>query len=320
MSNVRNIKAIFGILRLAAVLAVALLVVPAYAADPTFPPGSLVGLVPPPGMTPSKTFVGFADTQKDSAILMSGQSEAAYDEIEKTLAPESLKREGIDVDKREQFQTSFGTVTLVTGIQVADKARYRKYLVLGKTSGVTVLANAQIPEQENSYSDAAIRAALSTLALRSAVPDEEMLGLLPFTIGDLSGFRIENVIHGRALLLLDHPTSPSTFPARMFIAAFPGGPSDADDPARFARMAFDSIAGITDVRLTMAEPLRVGGQSGYQMMAQAKDAQTGTPIMVAQWLRFGGGAFLQMIGIAPADGWTDALTRLRTVRDSIQAR
>jgi hypothetical protein len=42
--------------------------------------------------------------------------------------------------------------------------------------------------------------------------------------------------------------------------------------------------------------------------------------MVAQWLRFGGGAFLQMVGMAQADGWTDALTRLRTVRDSIQAR
>jgi hypothetical protein len=264
--------------------------------------------------------VGFVDVPKDSAILLASQAPAAYADIEKTLTPEALKRENIDVSKREQFQTSLGNVNLVTGTQLVDKTRYRKYLVVGQTEGLTVVANAQIPEHEDSYAEPVIRAALATLAVRRTVPDQEMLGLLPFTIGDLSGFHVENVMPGRAVLLLDHPTAAAAFPTRMLVAVFPGGPSDADDPARFARMAFDSIAGISDVRLTMAEPLRVNGQSGYQMMAQAKDAQTGTPIMVAQWLRFGGGAFLQMVGMAPADGWTEALARLRTVRDSIQAR
>jgi len=40
--------------------------------------------------------------------------------------------------------------------------------------------------------------------------------------------------------------------------------------------------------------------------------------MVVQWLRFGSGGFLRMIGIARADGWVDTLTRLRTVRDSVE--
>ena len=70
----------------------------------------------------------------------------------------------------------------------------------------------------------------------------------------------------------------------------------------------------------MSEPLRIGGQSGFQTMAQAKDIRTGDDIMVAQWLRFGSGGFMQMIGIAKADGWTTALTRLRTIRDSIQLK
>lgn len=320
MNSVRAVNALFRLFSVAILLGWALPAVPARAADPTFPPGSLVGMVPPPGMTGSKSFIGFVDAEKDSAIMLSGQTGAAFGQLQQTLAPEALKRQGIEVDKREPFQTSAGSVTLVTGTQTADKTRYRKYLVIGESAGVTLLANAQIPEHQSSYSDAVIRAALATLAVRAAVPDQEMLGLLPFKVGDLSGFHIENVIRGRGLLLLDHPASPTTFPSRMFIAVFPGGPSDADDPARFARMAFDSIVGITDVHLTMAEPLRINGQGGYQIMAEAKDPQTGTPIMVAQWLRFGGGAFLQMIGVAQADGWTDALARMRAVRDGIQAR
>jgi hypothetical protein len=42
--------------------------------------------------------------------------------------------------------------------------------------------------------------------------------------------------------------------------------------------------------------------------------------MVAQWLRFGTGGFMQMIGMAKADGWPTALTRLRAVRDGIQLK
>ena len=62
----------------------------------------------------------------------------------------------------------------------------------------------------------------------------------------------------------------------------------------------------------MSEPLRIGSQSGYQTMAEAKDVRSGADVMVVQWLRFGGGGYLQMVGIARADGWTDVLSRLRS--------
>jgi hypothetical protein len=146
--------------------------------------------------------------------------------------------------------------------------------------------------------------------------------MLPFTLGDLAGFHVENVLPGRAVMLIDTPDGVPTdnFDARMFVAAFDGGPSENDDHGQFARMTFGQIVGIKDVQITMSEPLRFGGQSGFQTTAQAKDMKTGDDIMVAQWLRFGTGGFLQMIGMAKAGGWTTALTRLRAVRDGIQVR
>jgi hypothetical protein len=138
----------------------------------------------------------------------------------------------------------------------------------------------------------------------------------------LAGFHIENVLPGRALMLIDSPNGApaSSFAAHLFVAAFPGSPAKAGDRAEFARLTFDEIVGIKDVQITMSEPLRIGGQPGFQTMAQAKDSHTGADIMVAQWLRFGSGGFLQMIGIAQADTWTGVLTRLRAVRDSIEPR
>lgn len=294
----------------------------AQAADPIFPVGYRVGLVPPAGMVVSKGFVGFEDVAKDSAILIAAQPAAAYPEIEKSLATDSLKKTGITVDNREEMKFDFGKGILVTGKQTADKTRYRKWLLIVQGNDLTALVNVQVPEQETAYPDAAIRAALATLAVRTTVPDAEKLSLLPFTLDELAGFHIENVLPGRAVMLIDTPDGMPTdnFDARMFVAAFDGGPAEKDDHAQFARMTFGQIVGIKDVQITMSEPLRIGGQSGFQTTAQAKDIKTGDDIMVAQWLRFGTGGFMQMIGMAKAGVWTTALTRLRAVRDGIQPR
>jgi hypothetical protein len=55
-------------------------------------------------------------------------------------------------------------------------------------------------------------------------------------------------------------------------------------------------------------------------MAMAKDGQSDAKVMVVQWLQFGTGGFLQMIGISRAEAWQDVLTRLRAVRDSIETK
>ena len=57
------------------------------------------------------------------------------------------------------------------------------------------------------------------------------------------------------------------------------------------RVQLRSIGGIKDVRIQDAEPLRINGQSGYQTLAKAKDAQRAPIIMVVQWLRFGTGGY-----------------------------
>jgi hypothetical protein len=307
---------------IAAALVCLLAAAPARAADSIFPTGSLVGLAPPPGMVMSKTFTGFVDLDKDSAILIAAEPPGALSDIEKSLSTDALKKQNITVEGREDFQLSFGKGTLVIGKQEDDKKHYRKWLLVAPAKDLTALVNVQIPEHETAYPDAVLRAALATLAVRASVPDAERLGQLPFTVGDLAGFHIQNVLPGRALMLMDAPDGApaDSFQPHMFIAAFPGGPAEPDGHAEFARLVFDDIVGINNVHITMSEPLRIGGQPGFQTTAQAKDAHTGIDVMVAQWLRFGSGGFLQMIGIAKSDNWTDVLTRMRTVRDSIEPK
>jgi hypothetical protein len=317
-----------GALVLFATLVLAIQAAPARAEEPVFPPGSRVGLVPPPGMVVSKTFDGFADPAKDAAILITVLPAEAFAQIEKVLDTDALKKQGVTVDTRESMQLGFGKGILLIGRQVAEKEHFKKWLLVAAASDLTAMVTIQVPDPDDVYSDRALRTALATLAVRAKVPEQEELSLLPFSVGDLAGFHVDDVLRGRALMLRDaaaatdagKEATPHGFDARLLIAAVPGNSPEPDQRADFARLMFNEIGGIRQVRITMSEPLRIGGQSGFQTMAEAQDVRSGADVRVIQWLRFGGGGYLQMVGIGGADGWTSVLSRLRTVRDSVELK
>lgn len=293
---------------------------PARAADPVFPTGSALGLVPPPGMVPSKSFFGFVDVERNAAIIMRTLPAAAFPQIEKTISSAAIKTQGVTVEKREPIEVAGGKGVLIVGRQRDEKKIYRKWLLFAATGEYTALVTVQVPDEAKTiYPDSVVRAALASLSVRAIVPDSEQLALLPFKIGDFAGMHIELVMPGRALILTDaEKGAPSDkLPARLLVAALPGAPSEPDDRSKFARLAFDSIGDIKDVRVTVSEPLRLNNQAGHQIMADAKDPHTGADVKVVQWLRFGSGGFLQIVGIAAADGWVDALAHMRQVRDSL---
>jgi hypothetical protein len=329
----------------AVMLSVMLPGLPAQAADPIFPPGSRLGMVPPAGMVVSHTFEGFEDIDKNAAILLSTLPAVAYDQIDKTLVPEALQKQGILIDHREPITLDAGKGFLLVGREMHGTAPFDKLLLVVAASDLTALVTVQVPDHDPVYSEKALRDAFATLKVRASVPDAERLSLLPFTVGDLAGFKIDDVLPGRALMLENpvttsaandtakdgspaaanpSPAAPNPSPAapnaRFLVAAVPGGPDENEDRANFARVAFGQIGGIKDVQLQDAEPLRIGNASGFQILAKAKDAQSDADVMVVQWLRFGGGGFMQMIGIARAEAWSDVFNRMRAVRDSIDPK
>ncbi|HTZ01786.1 MAG TPA: hypothetical protein VMC05_05570 [Xanthobacteraceae bacterium] len=310
-------------------------------AEPVFPIGSRIGMVPPPGMSLSQTFAGFEDASDNAAILLATFPGDAFATLDKSMVPSALQKQGIE--KREPFQAAAGNGFLLTG----EHPPFREWMLIAPAGNVTALVTVRTPLQDNKYTDQAVRTALATLAVRASIPDAERLSLLPFTVGNLAGFKIEDVLPGRALMLVHltaaTPSADKNAPdkksagavsaaagstdveghpidARLLIAALQGGPTDAKDDDLFARTIFNQIGGISDVRVQDAEPLRLSGQSGYETLAKAKDAEGKTDLMVVQWLRFGSGGYMQMVGTARADAWPDVFMRMRTVRDSIGSR
>jgi len=306
--------------RLAFLFILLALLSPAQAADVVFPAGSRVGLAPPPGVSPSHNFQGFEDAANSVAVVIAALPREAHWDLRRSTSAEELKKRGITFEKREEQKLDAGDASLVIARQEVDKLKLRKWIFSVLAPDLIALVTVQVPDEAaNLYPETAIRAALSTVTIRTTVPVEEHLGLLPFRVGELAQFRIGGVIAGRAIMLTDAATDEPGpgVDSHMVVAVAPGGPAQVADRDTFARDVFGSIPNLKDVHVNSAEPLRVGGQPGHQVMATAKDARTGADINVVQWLRFGNGAYLHMIGIARASTWIPAYARFRQVRDGI---
>jgi hypothetical protein len=301
--------------------------VPASAADPVFPVGSRMGFVPPPGFVASKRFPGFENPDARSSIVMATLPPQAYAELEVSMATEALKKQGITEDKRETLTLASGKAVLVMGNEQENGQKFRKWILLAQLPEGVALVAVLVPESAlKAYPDDIIRASLSSLAVRATVPLDEQIALVPFKLNDLSGLRPVRVLGNTGVVLTDGTKdAPTPNDQPMFAVVIgQGGPEQASDRANFARNLFAGLGDVKDVHIIngSGDMLRLGGGTlvTHELQAEAKEAFSDTPVKLVQWVRFGSGTFIRMLGIARADQWSAAYPHFRAVRDGIAPR
>jgi hypothetical protein len=298
---------------------------PAQAAEPLYPTGSLVGFVPPPGFTTSKRFPGFENSDNGASIVLLSLPPQAYADIEKSMTTEAFKAQGITEEKRENLTLPGGKGVLVIGSEQENGQKFRKWMFLGSVPAAIAIAAVRIPDGAlKTYPDDVIKASLLTMTARASVPIEEQLSLIPFQLRDMSGLRPVRVMGGQGIFLTDGPKdAPAVAEQPVFVVSIgQGGPEQTEERANFARNMFTGFADFKDIRIVSGDMLRLGGGSmpTHELQAEAKDAKTDTPMKIVQWVRFGPGAFVRMIGIARADSWSKDFPRFRAIRDGVSPR
>jgi hypothetical protein len=295
---------------------------PAQTGSTVFPKGSRLGLAPPAGMTQSQSFPGFEAANKAGALILLELPGPAFVELEKAMTAEALGREGFKVETRKPFTIKDGQAVLAVGQQEVSGNQFRKWLLLASTGDVTALVTVQIPAANTkNFSDATIENALATLALRPQ-PVEEQLSLLPFKVGDLAGFKVTRLTGQTAVLLTDGPDEETTTGKQLqFVAAVaPGGPAQPGERGDFARRSVATMPGFKEMRITSAEPIRLNNQPGFEVRAEAKNARSDLDVSIVQWIRFGSGGYLRMVGVSPRTEWDRTYPRFRAIRDGITPR
>ena len=210
---------------------------------------------------------------------------------------------------------------MFTGRANVNGVTLYKWILLATTGAdqdLTAMINIEVPESALSvYSDAVVRKALASVTFRPT-PVDEQLGLLPFKLGDLAGFRVLKVSPAGGVILIEGPGEDLNRQPYVIVSIGRGAPERPDDRPRFARDLL-STAPLRGVTIQSADAMRIGGTPGYEIRAQAEGAK-GEQLMVAQWLRFAGSNFLRIMGVGRKEEWDALFTRFRAVRDGVEIR
>ena len=293
---------------------------PAAAAEPVFPPGSRLGLVPPVEMTRSERFTGFEEP-RGAAITLLEMPQEAYEELTRGLDLDVLKGQGLTVESREDVSVGERQAVLVTGDQEVDGIRLRKWVLVLRDPTLTGFAVAQ-RLNDSPVSDDAMRTALLSLSVRPPLSVDEQLAALPFRIGDRAGFRPVRAMGGNAVFLTDGPADQVAAAEQpILILARSNGPPPPPGPQRdaFANAALRDSGILDKVVIERSESFRQKGSEWHEIVARAVDSRTGQAVVVTQTLRFAPDHYLRMLGIARSDVRTAVLPRFRAVFDSVEA-
>ena len=293
----------------------------AFADEPVYPPGSRIGLVPPPGMTVSRTFQGFEDRPRGAAIILTELSLQSFEKVALDFEPDAMKAGGMETISRETMPLQRGDARLVIARQAGSGAPVYKWALLTRAADMTVIVLATLPEAaRDAYPDAALRAAFSSVIVRAKLTSDEMLAVLPYRLTDLGGFRLMRTTpDGTAVLTFGPNDTPLPVEQPYFSIAWravePPPPAERDS---FARRALLSFGARPDLRIVGSEAIRIGGAPGHEIVTESKDDRTGDDLMSVQWLLFGGSGVVQMFGIARKDQWAHVMPQMRALRDGFQ--
>jgi hypothetical protein len=291
---------------------------PAFADDPIFPSGVRVGLTPLVGLVRSKSFPGFESDDQTVKVLVTELPADAYAEVKNSLknapAGSPVKPENIQTAGGPGF---FTVETARDGVTTVR--RYSMILSGGAFSGYVAV---QIPENATKiYTDDAVRKMLASATTRKEVPVAEQLGMMPFKMTELANFKnVRTLAPGSAVVLADGDEAKGFEPAPYMVIGLIGATApEPEDRARFAVEAARAIPGVRDIKITMAEAMRIDGQPGFETRLDGTSGKDNTAVTVVQWLRFGPN-ILRIVGSAPRDQWSEAFPRFRAVRDGIQPK
>ncbi|NIX75994.1 hypothetical protein [Microvirga terricola] len=294
----------------------------AFAAEPVFPPASRIGIVPPEDMVPSKRFAGFENEEKAAAITFVEMPPEAYSQLVSGLTKEALKRQGMSVTFRENFKVGSRTGVLIGGT-VSGPDAGRKWVLAVKGGDLTALLVAQVQGGSDGYSEAQMRSALKSVALRGPVSLDEQVSALPFRVTDAAGFRPVKVLSGSSVLYTEGPLD--TFkameqPVVILAASLTPPPPPGERRDQFAQAALTSNKILKDVAYERSESFRFKGQEWHEIVAKATDAASNQPVIVLQTIRFDSDRYVRMVGMAKIDQREQLMPRFRNVIDSVDMK
>jgi len=268
-------------------------------AEPRQAPNSRVVLDLPAGYVPAPMFSGFQNESTGASFLILEAPAAEYDKMAQGFTTEELAKRGV-MDAVQAPLNRSGRHLYMRARQSSAAGDYAKFFVLFPTDDQTILISANVPAAALEGGTVKAQEIEHILATARTTKQADIKEL--YTLSYLGPFKTAGTIVGTGkLFTLDGRLEPERSGETR--SAFMVAPSldkrAISDPEKQVVTLLASLPGYRNVKAGKPRRISVDGLQGYEVEAEAEDADDGKPLRLYQALLLGAdGGYYRMIGIA----------------------
>jgi hypothetical protein len=281
-------------------------------------PASGVEIRQPPGFEKADSFDGFGQRQTQSSILAISVP-GPYSKIAAGFTLEQMRARGWSLRRREKIEISGMPGILVHFEQPAYGTVFLKWLVAFGDEQSTKLVTAAFPKSQEQELSAVLKAAVLSARLAPSGPADPGAGL-PFTIDASEQLKLAPGI-SNTLLYTKDGTAPIKSPEDpLFVAAPSLVKGLAGDKQQFAEQRLRQTASTKGLVIESTDAITIDGLEGYESVAKAEDARSGTSLVIYQAILFDQDSYVLMQGRVGAESSDTYLPEFKTMARSFKRK
>lgn len=279
--------------------------------------GTRVSLVPPSGFTPATQFSGFQQEETGASILVV-EGTGPYSQVSAGFADSArLLSRGILLRSRQKVTIQSFPGTLIQLRQSAHGTTYLKWGLVFGDETESVMITASFPEEHEAELSEKLRSSLLTAVWekKKAVPKREGLNFKVDESGDLAfAQRMANTLaySRQGKFPLESPYDP------LFIVGQSISKTVIEDYEQYTRDRLLATGDVVGIQIEQITPLEIDSLGGYEIIALARDRDSGEPTLLYQVMLYEVDSYYIMHGRVGADSRETYIEAFRSMAHSFR--
>jgi hypothetical protein len=280
-------------------------------------PSCAVKVRQPEGFETAEAFDGFRDLDTQSSVMVV-RIEAPFAETTKGFAQEHMRPRGWTLHSRQEVEVGSRPALLIHFEQPAGGRQFLKWVIAFGDEKSTTLVTAAFPKDREQELSARLKATVLSTQPEDDAPAEPGADV-PFTITPSPELKPTRAM-SRALAYTKDGSLPTKSPEDPLFIAAPSFGSVAKEKRRFAEQRLLNTAQTKDLVIKSTEKVTVDGLEGFESVAEAVHASSGTPLVIHQVILFDEGSYILMQGLVGADLSDQYLPEFKTMARSLRRK
>jgi hypothetical protein len=230
-----------------------------------------------------------------------------------------MQSQGWTLRSREEIKVGETPALLIHFEQPLAGQHFVKWALLLGTERNTSFVVATCPSTQEKTLSAMLKAAVLSTRLDDA-PKPEPGSDMPFTLTASSKLKLAPGINKMLGYTKDGMLGKKAPGDPLFIAAASIGPTAIGHKRLYALRRLLQTSSMKGIRETSTEPIAIDGLEGFEMLAEAEDAASGTPMSLYQVMLFEGESYILMQGLVGSEQMNEYLPEFKKMAHSLKRK